>query len=166
MRRGQFDYLTRWQLTATRMRCAIERGERHRLEAGGLSGRMPLYKLTTQRDKLVSVEHTVRLGRGADFARISLGNLPARAGLSLNVSVRAGLAAVDVLTAGDRVDVPVLLETWHGNQRREQRFMAVIEGGMRLTPALHEPGAALKQARITTLFGEAGQATLLRATGS
>lgn len=165
VRQGQFDYLTRWQLTATRLRCAIERGEQHRLEAGGLAGRMPLYRLTTQRDKLVSLEHTVRLGRGGDFARISLANLPARAGVSLNVAVRAGLAAVDVVTAGERMDVPVVLETWRGNQRRVQHFMAAIEGGMRLTPALHEPGAALKQARIVTMFGEAGQATLLQPKG-
>lgn len=164
-RRGLFEHLTRWRLTATWLRSAISRGELHTLEAGGLSGRMPLYKLTTERDKVVSLEHTVRLGRSASFARISLGNLPARAGLSLNVSVRSGLAAVDVLTGGQRVDVPVLVETWHGAARREQRFVATIDGGMRLTPALHESGAAMKQAPIETMFGEAGRATLLKPTG-
>lgn len=166
VRRGQFDYLARWRLTATRLRCMIERGEPHRLEAGGLAGRMPLFRLTTERDKLVSLEHMVRLGRGADFARITLRDLPIRAGLPLNVAVRAGLAAVDVLTAGERMDVPVMLETWRGNHRREQRFVATIEGGMRLTPRLHESGAALKQARIETMFGEPSRTTLIQPTTS
>ena len=71
---------------------------------------------------------------------------------------------MDVLTAGERVEVPVLLETWRGNRARTA-LRRDIEGGMRLTPALHESGAALKQARIETLFGEAGQATFLKPTG-
>ena len=124
---------------------------------------MPLYRLTAQRDKLVSVEHTVRLGRTAEIAKITLTGLPSRAGLPLNVSVRAGLSSVDILTAGERVDVPVLLETWSGGKHRQQRFVTSMRGGMRLTPSLHETGAPLKAARIEKIFGESGSATFLTA---
>ena len=55
VRQGRFDHLTRWRLTTTRLRSMIERGELHKLDAGGLSGRMPLYKLTAGRDKLVTL---------------------------------------------------------------------------------------------------------------
>jgi LGFP repeat len=167
VRRGQFDYLARWRLTATRLRCPIASGELHKLDATGLADRMPLYRLTMQRDKLVSLEHAVRLGPKGDVARITLSNLPTRAGVPLNVSVRAGLAGVDVLTAGERVDVPVLLETWSaGIGHRKQRYTATIDGGMRLTPALYETGAALKSAPIETMFGQPGITTLLPPTSA
>lgn len=165
LRNGQFDYLARWRLTATRLRSPIAAGENHKVEAAGLGDRMPLYKLTAQRDKLVKVEHTVRLGRKSEVTRITLSNLPARAGVPLNVSVRAGLTCVDVLTGHEQVDVPVLLETWSGTKYRSQRFLAGINGGVRLTPSFHELGAALKSARIETMFGQAGPATMLLQTG-
>ncbi|MET1085101.1 MAG: hypothetical protein ABWY12_18975, partial [Burkholderiales bacterium] len=161
-KRGQFDYLTHWRLTQTRMRCVIDGGEKHQMAASGLAGRIPMYQLTTERDKTVSVEHTLRLGRNADFARLTIGNLPVRSGLPINVAVTSGLAGVDVLTAGERVEVPIQLETWHGATRVVSRFSTPIEGGLRLAPTLHEPGAALKAARIESLFGGAGTPRLLQ----
>jgi hypothetical protein len=160
--RGRFDYMTHWRLTETRMQSIIDGGESHRFDASGLAGRMPLYRLTTERDKRVNVEHTVRLGRGAGFARIRLGGLPARGGLSMNVALSGGLSSVEILTAGERLDVPVEIETWRGTDRRMARFTATMEGGLRLTPALNEPGAALKAAKINNLFGAAGASQLLQ----
>jgi len=159
---GRFDHLTRWRLTETRMRCAIESGERHRVEASGLSGRMPVHALTTQRDKLVAIEHTVRLGRSAGFARLRIANLPVRSGLPLNIAVGGGLCSVDVVTAGERVDATIELETWRGAQRSVSRFVAPIEGGLRVAPVLHMPGAAMKVARIDSLFTGALASGLLK----
>ena len=161
-RDGRFDHLTRWRLTETRMRCAIEGGERHRVEASGLSGRMPVYGLTTQRDKRVAIEHTVRLGRSAAFARLRIANLPVRSGLPLNIAVGGGLCCLEVVTAGERVDAAIELETWRGAQRTISRFVAPMEGGLRLAPALHVPGAAMKVARIDSLFARALATDLLK----
>ena len=168
LRRGQLEYRTRFRLTETRFTGPISRGEDNVLRVEGLDGRMPLHKLTTGLDKAVSLEHTVRLGRGADFARIRLSNIPVRAGVELNVSLRSGLVAVDVLTAGERVNVPVEIETWRANQpastRATQHFSVPMEGGLRLTPTLLDPAGGLKVGRIDKVFGDARGVVVLNAS--
>jgi uncharacterized protein with LGFP repeats len=165
LRRGRLDYRTRFRLAQTRFQSAIDGGEQNVLRLEGLDGRMPLHRLTVGRDKAMAVEQTVRLGRGAGFARIRLDSIPVRAGLELKVSMRAGLSVVDVITAGDRVDVPVRIETWRANQpvasRRVQHFTVPMEGGLRLSPQLLDPTGGLKAARIETLFGEAQNSVVL-----
>jgi hypothetical protein len=140
---GAARYRTRFRLAQTRFLSAIDGGEQNVLRLEGLDGRMPLHRLTAGRDKVMTVEQTVRLGRNASFARIRLDSIPVRAGLEVNVSMQAGLAAVDVLTAGERVNVPIQIETWRANQpaatRQVQRFTLPMEGGLRLTPQLLDP---------------------------
>jgi hypothetical protein len=103
-------------------------------------------------------------GEDASFARIRLDSIPVRAGLEMNISMRTGLAAVEVLTANERVSVPVQIETWRANQpaaaRQVQHFTVPMEGGMRLTPQLLDPSGGLKAGRIETLFGEARNSLL------
>jgi len=49
---GQFDYLARWRLTATRLRFPIAAGEIHKGGGSRLGDRMPFVQLTAQRDSL------------------------------------------------------------------------------------------------------------------
>ena len=167
VRRGQLDYRTRFRLAQTRFLSAIDGGEQNVLRLEGLDSRMPLHRLTAGRDKLMTVEQTVRLGRGASFARIRLDKIPVRAGLEMKLSMRAGLAAVDVLTAGERVEVPVQIETWRANQpvaaRQVQHFTVPMEGGMRLTPQLLDPSGGLKAGRIEKVFGDARNSVVIAA---
>lgn len=164
VRRGRLDYRTRFRLAQTRFLSAIDGGEQNMLRLEGLDGRMPLHRLTAGRDKLMTVEQMVRLGRNASFARIRIDGIPVRAGLEVILSMRAGLAAVDVLTAGERVNVPVRIETWRANQpvatRQVQHFTVPMEGGLRLTPQLLDPSGGLKAGQIETVFGEARNSVL------
>jgi hypothetical protein len=151
--RGAFAYSQKFRTTVTRFRSLIEGGERHRLDFSGLAGSQPVHKLTTARDKLVTVEQVIRIGRSSEFVRLRMQNLPVRAGLDLNLSLRPGLAAVDILTAGERVDALVEIERWRGAQRRLQRFTLPVEGGLRFVPGEALENAQLKVGDIDRLFG-------------
>ena len=71
---------------------------------------------------------------------------------------------MDVLAAGERVNVPVRIETWRADEpvatRQIQHFTVPMEGGLRLTPQLLDPNGGLKAGRIETVFGEARNSVL------
>jgi hypothetical protein len=151
--RGAFAYSQKFRTTVTRFQSLIEGGEVHRLDFSGLASSQPVQKLTTTRDKLVTVEQVIRMGISSEFLRLRIQNLPVRAGLDLNLSMRPGLAAIDVVTAGERVDALVEIEQWRGAQRRLQRFIVPVEGGLRFVPGNMLDGPQLKVGGIDRLFG-------------
>ena len=106
-RRGQFNYALRYKLAETRLLAAMDRGEAHIIDASGVGGSQPIMRIVAGRDKTIQIEHVSRIGMSSDFMRLRISNLPLRAGLDMNVSVRPGLAAVDVLTGGQRVDANI-----------------------------------------------------------
>jgi hypothetical protein len=157
--RGRFDYLTRWRLTATKLQSVIDRNELHRVDAIGLSGQTPLYRLRGERDKLVDIEHTVRLGRSSDFARIRVQRVPMRARLALDVALGSGLSSVNILTAGDRVEVAIDVEIQRGSVKQARRFLSELEGGIRLSPSFGD--LSLRSAAIGSLFGNGVNSKIL-----
>ncbi len=153
-RRGRFDYLLKHKLAETRLRSALDRGEAHTVDASGLGGSQPVTRVLTGRDKTMQVEHLSRIGATADFMRLRIANLPLRAGLDMNLSVRPGLAAVDVITAGERVDAAIEIETVIGGVRQLRNYTCPMEGGLRLLPRTVFDSGGLKTGRIDSLFGE------------
>lgn len=165
-RNGTFDYRTRFRLADTLIKGPLAAGEESVLRVEALDSRTPLHRLTTGRSKTVSIDHTVRMGRDVDFARIRIQNIPVRAGLDLKVSLRPGITAVDVFTAAEPVNVPVEITTWRANQpmasRQVRTFNVPMEGGLRLTPKLFDASGALKVGRINSVFGEPRDAVVLK----
>lgn len=131
------------------------------LDVSGLGGQQPVTKILTQRDKTIDLEHLLRLGRSADFMRVRISNLPVRAALDMNVSIRPGLAAIDIITAGDRVDAQVQVETFPKGARTLRNFTVPMEGGLRVTPSTMLDSGVMKTASIGALFGDAGAPTLM-----
>ena len=66
--------------------------------------------------------------------------------------MRPGLAAIDVVTAAERVDALVEIEQWRGAQRRLQRFIVPVEGGLRFVPGNMLDGPQLKVGASTVVW--------------
>ncbi|PHV06764.1 hypothetical protein CSQ96_12275 [Janthinobacterium sp. BJB412] len=153
-RRGQFDYLLKHKLAETRLRAALDRGEAHTVDASGVGGSQPITRVLAGRDKTMQLEHLSRIGTSADFMRLRIANLPLRAGLDMHLSVRPGLAAVDVVTAGERIDAAIEIETMISGVRQVRNFNCPMEGGLRLLPRTVFDSGGLKAGRIDMLFGD------------
>jgi hypothetical protein len=152
--RGQFRYLLKHKLTHTRFSSTIDRGERHTISCMGLGSSQPIVQVKTDREKTIEVNHLVRLGHTGDYLRLNIARLPVSNARSLQLSIRPGLSAVDILVGGEALEVPMTIESRTRGVFATQRFTVSVDGGLRVLPRTVLLNGVLKAGRIKSLFGE------------
>lgn len=152
--RGRIRYMMKYRLAQTSISGPIDRAEENTISMTGLGGNQPITSIAVQRDKQLSIEHQVRLGMSSDFLRVQLNGLPAKIAQRLQLSIRPGLSAIDIVTGDGLVDIPIQVERFEGGATHIQNFTLPLEGGARIFPASTLGSGSLKTGKIDLLFGE------------
>ncbi len=152
---ADFDYIVKHGLTEIRVMSPLTAGERTSLAVTGLGGAKAVVGLTAATAKTATVRIEHRLGLGGDRLAIQLEQLPVGPGSDLQVNVKPGIAGVEVIAGGDKIDVPVSIEGIIGGRRVGGTFAVPLDGGLRLAPSSLLASGSLRVAQIAAMFGPA-----------
>jgi hypothetical protein len=116
----------------------------------------------TGANKLVRVEIENKLGVGKDKVKIVIDRLPANVARNLQLSIKPGIAGIDVLTVGEGTQAEVSVQTTLNGQLNKRDYSVRLDTGVRIRPSTVLTSNQLKVGRVDNLFGPLRSSTMLK----
>ena len=138
--RGPFSYAVKTGLSEVVVNGSTVANQRLTMRAKDLATSVGTFALKSSREGLFDVGVVKKIGVGGGSVRIDMAKVPLAAAKELRIDSRPGLGAVDIVSGGAPVDVPVVVSTTEGGRTATRTFPVRLEGGARLTvsPAISD----------------------------
>lgn len=161
VRRGELRYAFKQNLTEVMFSGESLTGDIHTLQVRDLGTQTNTVKLTSSRDKAISLVVHSRVGVGRDQLRLRLDRLLITAGQEMNFSIKPGLGGVEVVSAG-KIAAHATMDLVSKGVLYSGKFDLTSEQGMRVLPSTFITNNALKVAQIDRLFGDSLKTMLIK----
>jgi hypothetical protein len=152
-RDGEFRYALKQGLTQIELSGPLRRGEVVGVDARNQGTSKATIKVNVGGDKPIKVRIENRLGTGADRIRYELEPITVKAASPLEINAKPGLAGLEVVCAGQRLDVRLAVSAEIGGKKIRRTYDVPIVDGFRLSPAQILTIPDLNVAQIGRMFG-------------
>ncbi|MFV8753002.1 LGFP repeat-containing protein [Nannocystaceae bacterium ST9] len=131
-RNGRLGYYLKRPLAGTSITGTIAQGERVGVGVTKLDSPDNVLSLTADRARTFECTMSSRLGAGTDYVKLTLSNLSAQPGRTLELNVAPGLRALDVIGTAGPADVGVRLEGKIAGRAIQHVFQVRVDKGSRI----------------------------------
>jgi hypothetical protein len=153
LRNGSLNYTVKHGLNRMQFSGPLAGSERNEIRVRDIATSKWTVGVRGDRNKRMNLVFESKLGTGRDRVTMIVDELPMFEGPGLEMNLRPGLAGMDILTQGGRVEIPMTVQMRLGEQNVERRCMLPFEGGIRVQlPNLLSEGT-VSTSRIEGLFG-------------
>ncbi len=159
---GQLEYAVKNKLNEFRLQSAVKSAEISSIETKDLGSSTAVVNMICNENKTVKLEINNKLGLGPDNLKITIDKIPAAIGKELSLSIKPGLAGLDILTIGEKVNATVTIQGQVGGKSYNTNFGVDIEGGIRIRPSTVVSGNELKVGKIENLFGQMTDSKMIK----
>ncbi|MEJ7791982.1 MAG: hypothetical protein WKF65_08440 [Gaiellaceae bacterium] len=163
-RRGTFAYAVKRGLTEFRLGSPVAPAERLQLAIDRLGTSANVVEIRADRDRVVRLEVTNKLGVAGDYLRIAVAQIPVASGLPLQLNLKPGLGGLELLTGGAPVEARIEVTAVIDSRTIRRSFRLPIEGGARLKVSNVLSQKTLGVSRIDNLLGPARDHRIVSST--
>jgi len=161
LRRGAFNYAVKHGLSEFRLDSSLALSERMQVGVDRLGSSTNAIQVNANRDKVMRLEVTNKLGVAGDYVRIAVERIALSAGAPLQLNLKPGLGGLEVMTGGARVDARIEITAMIDRRPIRRTFQLPLEGGARLKLANVLSQRTLGVSRIDNLFGPSRDARII-----
>lgn len=153
LRQGALNYAVKHGLSEFRLGSTLLPTEKMEIGADRLGTSTNMVNVKANREKMIRLEVTNKLGVAGDYVRIAIEQIPVSTAAPLQLNLKPGFGGLEVMTGGSPVDTKV--EVFAVVDRRPVRrsFQLPIEVGARLKLSNVLSEGALAVSRIDNLLG-------------
>ena len=159
---GQLKYAVKSKLNQLLLTAPLTSGEINTVNANDLGTSSSVIDYKTGANKLVRLEIDNKLGVGKDKVKILIDRIPANVSKNLQLSIKPGIAGVDILTVGEGAQADVSIQTTINGQLIKRDYSVRLDTGIRIRPSTVLTNNQLKVGRVDNLFGPIRSSLMLK----
>ena len=162
LRPGSLRYILKHGQTKIQLSASMIATERNEIRVRDVGTARWSVGMAGSRAKRTNLLFDSKLGLGRDGVTLTVNDVPMPGAPETRLNLNPGLGGIEIVAAGGRVELPVLLQMNVGGRIQERRFRVPMEGGVRLQLSTVLSTGDLSISRIAQLFGPASSRSLLR----
>lgn len=164
LRRGDLQYVLKHGLSELELHSTLQPGERAELRASAIGTSASEVRLSSERDKRLTLVLKNKLGVEKDHVSITIDNIPVPASGELRLNPKPGLAGIELVGQVGTRDTVVSVEGLVDGRKFKRQFNVPLEDGVSLNPSTVVTQNELAVSSIDHLFGPAIDGKLIKAT--
>ncbi len=162
LRRGDLQYVLKHGLSELELRSTLQPGERAEVRASAIGTSASEVRLSSARDKGVTLVLKNKLGAGKDHVSITIDKIPVSASGELRLNPKPGLGGIELVGHVGNRDTVVSVEGLVDGRKFKREFNVPLADGVSLKPSTVVTQSTLAVSSIDHLFGPAIDGKLIK----